>query len=135
MAMRIYSALRKAELLRADDAEAGVRFVRDGFSWAAFLVPLVWFIWYRLWRALAIYLVAVIALSLLGYALGLPEGLSFMLATALNLFFGLESGNFRRAALQRQGYQEVADVVAENDEEAAWRFFAQREAGDHVLGV
>lgn len=124
--MQTHTAHRKAEFQRDDDGGAGFVFVKDGFSWPAFLIPFIWLVWHRMWLALVGYVVAVVALAGTGYLVGFPDSLSFWLGLLLNLFMGLEGNNFRRRSLERRGYQEVADVVGDDREEAAWRFFADR---------
>lgn len=124
--MRIYTAHRKTEYLREEDADRAVLFVRDGFNWAAFLVPFLWLIWHRLWLALAIYLVAAIGLGVLAGFTGLPATLTTTLGLLINGWFGLEGNDLRRRGLDRRGFQEVADIAASDREEAAWRFFADR---------
>ncbi|TNF64650.1 MAG: DUF2628 domain-containing protein, partial [Rhodobacteraceae bacterium] len=104
----------------------GVIFVKDGFSWPAFLIPFFWLIWHRLWWGLAGYVIAVAGLAGIGYLAGFPDGLGTSLGLLLNVYLGLEGNNLRRKALARRGYQEVADVVAGDSEEAAWRFLANR---------
>jgi hypothetical protein len=124
--MLTFTAHRRAEVLSHDDAANGVIFVKDGFSWPGFLVPFVWLIWHRLWRGLAGYVIAVAALAGTGYLAGFPDGLATWLGLLLNAYMGLEGNNLRRKALARRGYQEVADIVAGDGEEAAWRFLANR---------
>jgi hypothetical protein len=88
----------------------------------------VWMIWHRLWLALVAYIVAVaVGLAGIGYLSGFPDNLATMLGLLINVFFGLEGNNFRRRALARRGYNEVADIVASDREEAAWRYFAVRQ--------
>lgn len=124
--MLTYTAHRKAELLREQDVETGILFIKDGFSWLGFLVPVLWLAWHRLWLALVGYLVAVAVLAAVGFVAGFPDNLATGLGLLLNLFFGLEGNNFRRRSLARRGFQETADIVAGDKEEAAWRFFALR---------
>jgi hypothetical protein len=124
--MLTFTAHRKAEVLSHDEAADGVVFVKDGFSWLAFLVPLVWLVWHRVWRGLAGYVIAVTVLVGIGYLAGFPEGLATSLGMLLNLYMGLEGNNLRRKALMRRGYQELADIAAGDGEEAAWRFLANR---------
>src|SRR5215469_11148463 len=45
-------------------------FVRDGFSWWAFLLAPLWMLRHRLWLALAIYLLLAVALEILLRAFG-----------------------------------------------------------------
>jgi hypothetical protein len=110
-----------------DDAANGTIFVKDGFSWPAFFIPLLWLIWHRLWLALVAYLVVVAGLSGIGYLSGFPDILSTMLGLLVNVFFGLDGNNLRRRSLARRGYHEVADIVASDREEAAWRYFSARQ--------
>jgi hypothetical protein len=124
--MLTYTAHRRVELLLDDDG-GGVVFVKDGFSWPAFFIPFVWMIWHRLWLALVAYIVVAVGLAGIGYLSGFPDGLATMLGLLINLFFGLEGNNFRRRSLARRGYNEVADIVASDREEAAWRYFAVRQ--------
>ena len=74
--MRIYTAHRKTEYLREEDADRAVLFVRDGFSWFAFFIPFFWLIWHRLWLALAVYLVLAVGLAVLAKFTGMPATLS-----------------------------------------------------------
>jgi len=104
-----------------------VVFVKDGFSWPAFFIPFVWMIWHRLWLALVTYVVVAAGLAGIGYLSGFPDSLATLLGLLINLFFGLEGNNFRRRSLARRGYHEVADIVASDREEAAWRYFAVRQ--------
>jgi len=124
--MLTFTAHRRAELLSHDEAADGTIFVKDGFSWPAFLVPFVWLIWHRLWWGLAGYIIAVAALAGIGYLANFPEDLGASLGLLVNLYMGLEGNNLRRKALARRGYLEVADIVAGDGEEAAWRFLANR---------
>jgi len=128
--MLIYTAHRKPEFLRDDGTGNGFVFVKDGFSWPAFLVPFFWLIWHRMWWALAGYLIAVAGVAGAGYAAGFPDGLGTWLGLLVNLYMGLEGNNLRRKVLSRRGYQEVADVAANDGEEAAWRLFADRAHGE-----
>jgi hypothetical protein len=127
MSMLTYTAHRWAELLLDDDDGNSVVFIKDGFSWPAFVIPFVWMIWHRLWLALVAYIVAVAGLAGIGYLSGFPDNLATMLGLLVNVFFGLEGNNLRRRALARRGYHEVADVVASDRDEAAWRYFSARQ--------
>jgi hypothetical protein len=127
--MLIYTAHRKPEFLREEETGNGFVFVKDGFSWPALLIPFFWLIWHRMWWALAGYVIAVACLAGIGYAAGFPESLGTWLGLLVNFYMGLEGNNLRRKVLSRRGYQEVADVAANDGEEAALRLFADRAAG------
>lgn len=126
--MLTYTAHSKPEPQVQGQAEdgKGVIFVKDGFSWPAFFIPFFWMLWHRLWLPLVGYLVVVVLIALAGYGFSWPENLTGGVGLLANLFFGFEGNNFRRRALTRRGYDEIADIVADNGEEASYRFFAAR---------
>ena len=127
--MLTYTAHRRVDTILPDQVDDGsdLVFIKDGFSWPGFLIPFFWMIWHRLWLPLAGYLVAVALLALAGHVVfSLPDGLMASLGLLANLFVGLEGNNFRRRALAKRGFEEIADIVAENREEASYRFFAAR---------
>jgi hypothetical protein len=126
--MLTYTAHSKPEALAPDqiDGGKGVVFVKDGFSWPAFFIPVFWMLWYRLWLPLVGYLGIVALIVLAGYLFSWPDNLAGAMGLLVNLFFGLEGNNYRRRALAKRGFDEVADIVADNGEEASYRFFAAR---------
>ena len=127
--MLTYTAHRQADAILPDQVDDGrdLVFIKDGFSWPGFLIPFFWLIWHRLWLPLAVYLAAVALLALAGHVVfSLPDGLMTCLGLLLNLFVGLEGNNFRRRALAKRGFEEIADIVADNSETASYRFFSTR---------
>lgn len=124
--MLTYTAHRKQDPQAQPDDGKDVVFVKDGFSWPAFFIPFFWMLWHRLWLPLAGYLAIVAFIALAGYGLSWPDNLTASIGLLANLFFGFEGNNFRRRALAKRGYDEVADIVADNGEEASYRFFAAR---------
>jgi len=106
------------------DAERQTRFIRDGFSWPAFLFPLPWLLVRRLWL--------VAALAALGYLLvGLADeawnldGLPLAYMVVLSLWAGLEGGHIRAEALQRRGWELRASILAADLDEAEAVYFAR----------
>lgn len=125
--MLTYTAHRKPDLLDQANDGSDIVFIKDGFSWSGLLIPFFWMIWHRLWLPLAVYLAAVALLALAGHVVfSLPDGLMTSLGLLLNLFVGLEGNNFRRRALAKRGFEEIADIVADNSETASYRFFSTR---------
>jgi hypothetical protein len=99
-------------------------FVREGFSFAAFLFGAFWFLWYRLWLA-ALGYVAVVALLAVGMQLvGASFGLRSLAALLLALLIGFEASSLRRWRLTRRGWKDRGIVVSEDLETAERRFFA-----------
>lgn len=108
-----------------------VAFVRDGFCWAAFIVPPLWLLWHRLWfEAMLVFLVLAL-LSVLGET-GWPWPGS-LLALTVSLYVGLEGQNLRVAALRRRGWRAWGAVEAASLTDAETRYAA--EASDEEPAV
>ncbi len=106
---RIYTIHR---LPGGDGEEAA--FIREAFSFWAFLFGPFWFLFHRLWLVALALLAAELALSGLMYAVGLTEVFQSVVQIAVAVLIGLFANDIRRFWLERQGY--VMDgVVAAND--------------------
>jgi len=103
-------------------------FVRDGFSWLAFLVPPLWMLGHRLWVVLIGYLGLAGALAGLLKLIGATEasGLVFGL---LSLLVGFEASSLRRWTLNQRGWTNLGVVVGDDLEAAERRFFDAWVAG------
>lgn len=108
---------RLASVEPADD----LVFIREGFSWGAFLVPPMWTLRHSLWLATLLWLAAEIAISLVGARFGAAVGWPLWLGFAI--WMGLEARNFRRAKLARLGWELVGIVEARRLKDAEYRFF------------
>lgn len=98
-------------------------FVRDGFSFPAFLVPPLWLLWHRLWVEAGVALLLVGAIGWLGEPsrLGPAGGL---LSLLVSIYVGLEGGALRSAAQRRRGWTALAVVEAESADDARIRYLA-----------
>lgn len=120
-------------ILRHEDATPpgglpSVLIVRDGWAWLAFVFPLFWLLWHRLWVAGFIVLAAMIAISLIaqtpqGVALGLPLNLF------LGLFVGLEGPAARIGKARLQGYA-LCDVIEASSRSEAELRLVLDQSGD-----
>ena len=110
-----------------DQAAAADRcaFVRDSFSWGALFFGPLWLIRHQLWFALFGWLAMAALLWSGSYWLGLSAWAVFWSLVVINVFFGLEGGMLRSAALRRRGY-ELADIVAADRRDDAERIFYPR---------
>ena len=97
--------------------------VKEGFSWPAFLVPLIWLAYKRMWIVLAFYVAAAAGLTLLEQGEVVAESALFVGNLALNLILGLEGNDIYRWSLQRRRYREHAVVVGQNLVSAEQRYF------------
>lgn len=106
----------------APDPERFV-FVRDGFSFWAFLLGPLWMLWHGLWLILVCYLVLVVALQFIMRAAGAPSGVVFLAGALLALLVGFEAATLRRLMLARRRWKNVGIVVGDDIEAAERRFF------------
>jgi Protein of unknown function (DUF2628) len=116
---------------RNDDALAHTErfvFVRDGFSWPAFLFAPLWMLRYRLWLAFIVYLLVVSALGAATRVLGTGD---WVLAISLlvSLLVGFEASTLRRYGLARRRWNTLGIVVGDDLESAERRFFDAWAAG------
>jgi hypothetical protein len=98
-------------------------FVRDGFSWWAFLLTPLWMLRHRLWLALAIYLVVTAALDAGLRALGASLFTLVVAGLLISLLAGLEAGTLRRFKLARRHWRNIGVVTGDDLEDAERRFF------------
>jgi hypothetical protein len=122
--------LRTADdLAAASSAAAGLAntdrfvFVRDGFSWWAFLLTPLWMLRYRLWLVLTVYLLLSAGIDAAFHALGASVLSIVLVGVLISLFAGLEAGTLRRLTLSRRGWRNVGVVSGHDAEEAERRFF------------
>ncbi len=107
-----------------DEGDDRAQFVRDGFSFVAFVVPFVWLAWHRLWLEAALAFAASILVSTLGQTTSWGLALS-PAVTLLGLYVALDGAALRIAALRRRGWTEAGVVEAANRDEAEIRWFAE----------
>jgi hypothetical protein len=98
-------------------------FVRDGFSFWAFLFGPLWMLRHRMWLVLVGYIVIVVAmhvgLRFVGASTGGSAFASFMLA----LLVGMEAGTLRRFTFGRRKWRNVGTIVGSDRETVERRFF------------
>lgn len=110
---------------RASGAESGVQaqFVRDGFWLLAFIAPLPWLLWYRLWLAAVLTLLAAAAIAVLGNLSELGPALP-ALSLLVSFYVAIEGSAIRLARLRRLGWREAATIEANSRAEAEIRYFS-----------
>jgi Protein of unknown function (DUF2628) len=110
-------------------------FVRDGFSWGAFVFAGFWALWHRMW------IVAVLAFVVMMLASALPWKLEFLLNFSVSLVLGVFGNDLRAWSLARHGFAKAGLVDANNLEDAELQFYATMEprqllrAGTDILGL
>ncbi len=100
-----------------------VTFVREGFTWLGFLLPLPWLLFNRLWLEFLAALGLLAGLGALGMAAGMSEASAGILSLMLNFIVGFEGNDLKRWKLERRGYAFLASVVGRDFDEVERRFF------------
>ena len=118
--MAIYTVHESA----ASAEGADLVLVREGFAWPAFLLTVLWALWYGLWRPALGY--GLVALALYGVAvwLGLDPVAIAALAYGYAAIFGSGANDMMRRELERRGYRELGVVWGESREGALQRSLA-----------
>ena len=98
-------------------------FVRDGFSFWAFLFGLLWLLYHRLWLAAVGYLVLFVAGFAALMQLHPGTGASLTVNFLFALLLGFEGSTLRRWTFSRGKWRQIDTVVADDEEAAEHRFF------------
>jgi hypothetical protein len=98
-------------------------FVRDGFSFWAFLLAPLWMLRYRLWLAFIGYVIVAVALLVALWLIGASAMVTTIAVALLSLLVGFEAATLRRFTLSRRGWRNVGIVVGDDLESAERRFF------------
>jgi Protein of unknown function (DUF2628) len=106
--------------LRADR----LAFVKEGFSWIAFLVPLLWLIFYRMWVEFILLALVYVVLQLALGGSGPGHTLVGWASLAIAVLFAFEANDLRAASLVRRGYRLVGVASGRGRTEAERSFFS-----------
>ena len=98
-------------------------FVRDRFSWGAFLLGPIWLLWRRLWLGLVGYVVVVGIVTVALRLAGVGASWRTLALALIGLLLGVEAGNLRRWTLARRGWRDLGIVIGDDLEAAERRFF------------
>jgi hypothetical protein len=89
-------------------------FVREGFSWVALLVPLLWLAYHRMWIEFVVLLLVYIGLQLAFGSDAQGQALMAWAGLAISVLFAFEANDLRTASLERRGYR-LAGVASGRD--------------------
>ncbi len=98
-------------------------FVRDRYSIFAFVAPVIWLIWHRLWIEAFAALAATIGLTALATFSGFANAAP-LLSVLVSIFVAIDGPQLRIWAHERRGFVQITTVEAENETEAELRYFA-----------
>ncbi|MGH6674041.1 MAG: DUF2628 domain-containing protein [Xanthobacteraceae bacterium] len=122
--MSVYTVHAPPERFAGQLREAErVVFVRDAFSFWAFVLAPLWMLWHRMWIVLAGYIVVMAALVTPMVLFGVSATAIALVGFFIALFVGLEAGTFRRLTLRFRDWRNVGVVSGDDVEEAERRFF------------
>jgi hypothetical protein len=110
-------------------------FVRDGFSFWAFLLAPLWMLRHRMWLVLVGYVVILGVLEAVVRMFGGSAVIGGFISFLVSVLVGLEAGSLRRFTLYRRGWTNIGVVSGDNVEDAERRFFdawVQRAGGRPV---
>lgn len=106
-----------------DERAERLKFVREGFSFLAFVLPPVWMIANRLWLVLVGYLLLVGALAGIVSLLEWPDQWRAYATLAVNLIVAFEADALQRWSLYRRNWRMVGSVSGTSFDEVERRFF------------
>ena len=118
--MRIYTVHERPYWLvsDADMADHPVMLVREGFSWFAMGLPVIWALRHRLWLVALTMAIVAVAFNAVVALLELGDPYVSIVGGGLLLWIGFEANDLRRWLLRRNGWCD-AGVVSGRDLEAA----------------
>ena len=123
--MTIFAAHCAPEFPQSSEVLEQARVFRVGFVWPALVFGPLWLVARRLWRPLALWIVAA-ALVGAGTAHGtLDPGAAFWLYLLAALYLGVEGRALEAAALTRRG-RPLVDIICAADSSGAERAFFAR---------
>lgn len=120
--------------LDADKRAEELIFVREGFSWWAFLLPVVWLLYHRLWLSFLVVLILTFIINAGTSALGVSQIFATLAFLFLSLVVAFEGHNLKRWHLDMADYRFVGAVSGSDLYECERKFFAFWE-DDFVKGA
>ena len=111
---------------KADQAEPDPErfvFVRDGFSFWAFLLAPLWMLRHRMWLVFLGYVIVTVALQFALRLIGASTTVTVVAGFLVSLLIGFEAATLRRFTLGRRHWSNVGIVVGDDLESAERRFF------------
>ncbi|MGA2494016.1 MAG: DUF2628 domain-containing protein [Roseiarcus sp.] len=123
--MTIFAAHCAPDFRRSSEALERARVFRVGFVWPALVFGPLWLIARRLWRPLALWIVAAALVAAAATHGLLNPGAVFWLYLLAALYLGFEGRALEAAALTRRG-RPLADIVCADDSSGAERAFFAR---------
>ncbi|TWG88969.1 uncharacterized protein DUF2628 [Mesorhizobium sp. J18] len=122
--MASYVVMERTGTGRSEAPETTI-FVRDGFSFLAFLVPFFWFLWHRMWIEAAALLIVIVAFAGLR-SFESVSNVAWAFSLLLSFLIGLEASTLRLWSLRRRGWRMWGVVEASGWKDAEARYAYER---------
>jgi hypothetical protein len=119
------------------DPDRDIKLVKEGFSWPAFFLGLVWALYRRLWLAALALAAAMTALEMAALAAGLDPLTGLAVSLGVAAAFGWLGNDLIRRKLEGDGFACMGVVAADNQDSALKRFLdgSPALAGDLALTI
>lgn len=111
------------------------RFVRDGWSWAAFFFGPLWLIMKRHWVFGTITMIAEILIISGIWLLPVDEAIRVLTILALCILWGFEGASVRRFDLAQAGFAETGLILGTDEDLLEQRYFAAMAAEQPALST
>lgn len=98
-------------------------FVKEGYAWAALLIPILWMLYYRMWWVLAGFVAIMTAIHAGLAAADLADDVALWTTLGVSGVFALLANDLRRWTLGARGYSLVEPVSGRDRAECEERFF------------
>ncbi|HEX2447347.1 MAG TPA: DUF2628 domain-containing protein [Methyloceanibacter sp.] len=98
-------------------------FVKEGFSWPAMFVPLLWLIYHRMWIEFIVLALVYVALQVVFGTDTQGQEHAAWASLAIGVLLAFEANDLRTASLERNGYRLVGVASGRDRTEAERSFF------------
>ncbi len=115
MSLKLYSSFTKKD---KNNKVEDIAIVCEKFSFSAFFLSLLWFLFHKMWKsALSLVIAEIILIKLRNVSL--ISNFDFvMLNLAILFFIAMNASSWRSNKLEKKGYKRKNYVLAQNEEEA-----------------
>ncbi len=105
-----------------EDPEGAV-FVKEGFAWAALVIPFFWALWNRMWIVAALILAAALMISGLAQWFKVDDGITIAVSLVINFLIALEGNELLRWTLERRGLGLTGIVTGHSRNDCEFIYF------------
>lgn len=109
--------------------------IKEGFSWVAFFLPVVWPLFYGQVASFLILFLGIALISALALSIGLPLFVLAGIVFAANLAVAFEANNWRRRIAARGGSPALAIAEGRSLRKARAHYLGEASAPQHELEV